>query len=463
MKNIIKKRIVGLPNADWEIDYSELPKFTAKDYLERIDRLFKQTQHRYTHFVIYGDREHCSNMEYFSGYDPRFEESILILAENGKHTLIIGVEGSTYAAKIPYEYQLEVYPPFSIPCYSNQMKCTTDDATTSLEYLFGKAGLNGESYVGVLGWKLMGKDEFDLPMFIYEALCETVPRAKIENANAHMIDNAIGMRHTLEVKELILTEIAGTKASKAVYDVFSNLKEGISELEASRYLCIDGDPLNMHPNVNFGKNVFWGLASPDAHTKLEDGDLVSVGIGFRRSVCFKIGRYASAENVMNTQMEFYFNLYFRSLAAWYESLRIGSTGGQVFENIEKEIGDVAEFGIGINTGHLIHTDEWTNSPFYKNCDVVLHSGMAIQSDYSAYRPDLGVALHEEDGVILMDEQTAKEYRLLAPKSFERMLNRRRFMRETLGIQIGEEVYPVSDNAGVMYPFLKNMNIVLSNA
>lgn len=142
-------------------------------------------------------------------------------------------------------------------------------------------------------------------------------------------------------------------------------------------------------------------------------------------------------------------------------MRIGVAGGEVFENIEKEIGNVADFGIGINTGHLIHTDEWTNSPFYKDCDMVLHSGMAIQSDYSAYRPDLGVALHEEDGVILMDEQTAQNYRLQAPKSFERMLNRRKFMRETLGIQIADEVYPVSDNAGVMYPYLCDMNIVLA--
>lgn len=316
MKNIIQKRINGLPNASQIIDYSEVPKFTAEDYLDRIDRLFEKTDHYYTHFVIYGDREHCSNMEYFSGYDPRFEESILVLARNGKHTLIIGVEGSTYAAKIPYEFQLEVYPPLSIPCYSNQMNCTTDETAVTLSDLFVKAGLNSESCIGVLGWKLMEKNEFDLPVFIYKALCETVPQTRIENANVHMIDNAVGMRHTLEVKELILTEIAGTKASKAVHDVFSNLKDGIGELEASHYLGIDGDPLNMHPNVNFGKNIFWGLSSPDAHTKLKEGDLVSVGIGFRRSVCFKIGRYARPENKMNTQMEYYFDLYFRSLVVW---------------------------------------------------------------------------------------------------------------------------------------------------
>ena len=462
MKQITRKQIEALPNANQELDYSEIPVFTAEDYLARIDRLFAQTEHRYTHFVIYGDREHCSNIEYFSGYDPRFEESILVLAENGAHTLIIGVEGSTYAAKIPYSLRLEVFPPLSIPCFSNQMDCSTSDAAVSLESLFQKAGLDKDARVGVLGWKLMGEAEFDLPLFVFEALANVVPRAQLTNANAHMIDNEIGMRHTLEVKELILTEIAGTKASRAVFDVFRNLREGMNELEASHWLRIDGDPLNMHPNVNFGKNIFWGLASPNPHSALKNGDLVSVGIGFRRSVCFKIGRFADPDDAMDPSMSFYFDLYFRSLAAWYESLRIGNTGGQVFQNIEREIGNVAEFGIGINTGHLIHTDEWTNSPFYKDCGMILHSGMAIQSDYSAYRPDLGIALHEEDGVILMDAETAETYRAMAPKSFARMIRRREFMRETLGINIGDEVYPVSDNAGVMYPCLKDMRVVLSN-
>lgn len=463
MRQVIKKKIEALPNQDVEIDYSEVPVFTAGDYMTRIERLFQVTQHKYSHFAVYGDREHCSNIEYFTGYDPRFEESILILSEAGTHTLIVGVEGSAYAAKIPVKLNISVYPMLSIPCYSNQMECGVNDAAVSLSDIFRQAGIEHSSNVGVLGWKLMGSErQFDLPEFIFEALTRLVPRDRLCNANSFMIDNALGLRHTLEVKELILTEIAGTKASRSVINVFNNLRENMNEIEASSYLAIDGEPLCMHPNVNFGKNIFWGLASPDAHSFLCDGELVAAGMGYRRSVCFKIGRYASPQDPADGQTEFYFDMYFRSLSAWYESVGIGSTGGDVYRSIENEIGELASFGIGINTGHLIHTDEWTNSPFYPNCGAVLHSGMAIQSDYSSYRPDLGIALHEEDGVILMDEKTAAQYQQIAPKSFERMLSRRRFMKETLGIQIGDSVYPVSDNAGVMYPFLKDMSIVLAN-
>ena len=40
-------------------------------------------------FVVYGDREHAANVAYLSGYDPRFEETLLILLP-GQHAAAAG-------------------------------------------------------------------------------------------------------------------------------------------------------------------------------------------------------------------------------------------------------------------------------------------------------------------------------------------------------------------------------------
>ena len=47
---------------------------SREDYEQRIARLVERIQKRdLTHMVIYGDREHFSNVEYFTRYDCRFE------------------------------------------------------------------------------------------------------------------------------------------------------------------------------------------------------------------------------------------------------------------------------------------------------------------------------------------------------------------------------------------------------
>jgi len=44
----------------------------------RIEKLRKlMAANRMDAVVVYGDREHCANIAYLCGYDPRFEESIL--------------------------------------------------------------------------------------------------------------------------------------------------------------------------------------------------------------------------------------------------------------------------------------------------------------------------------------------------------------------------------------------------
>jgi hypothetical protein len=47
--------------------------------------------------IVYADREHLANVAFLSGYDPRFEEALLLLGPRGKRVLVVGKEGEVYA------------------------------------------------------------------------------------------------------------------------------------------------------------------------------------------------------------------------------------------------------------------------------------------------------------------------------------------------------------------------------
>lgn len=464
-KDIVKRTIDRIPNMDCTIDGSSVPVIEGEDYQQRIEKLFAKDGEEYQHFVFYGDREHFSSIEYFTGYDPRFEESLLILSAGRKPILIVGNEGRGYAEKIPIAIDIIIYPFFSLP--GQPMA-----EYRPLEEILRETGIVDGGYVGVCGWKLFDginipdSEQFDVPYFIMEALLKVVSREKIGNANRVMIDNETGLMHNLGAKEMVLAEMAGTKASKSVFNVLKNLAEGLSEIEASTSLSIDGEPEASHPNINFGKNVFYGLASPTYHRHLQNGDLVGAGMSYRRALVHKISYFVKDETCFSDErravVDEIFGTYFKAISVWYESVTGGVTGGSVYDKVEAIVGGYTEFGIGLNPGHSIHTQEWTNSLFYSGSKDVLHSGMLLQCDFSSVLPKLDISVHSEDGIMIVNKALQEEIRKIAPDAFERMQCRREFMRNELGINLAEDVLPTSDLSGIIFPYLGNLNTVLAN-
>jgi hypothetical protein len=98
------------------------------------------------------------------------------------------------------------------------------------------------------------------------------------------------------------------------------------------------------------------------------------------------------------------------------------------------IGD-EKFGVGLNPGHLIHTDEWVNTPFFKDSPCVLKSGMLIQCDIIAMPGGEYVGVHIEDGIALANASLREEIKSKYPKSWQRIIARRKFMQETLGDRV----------------------------
>ena len=62
----------------------------------------------------YADREHFANMAYLTGFDPRFEEALLVLAGGRNPIVVTGPENQGYAPVSPLDLELVLYPPFGL-------------------------------------------------------------------------------------------------------------------------------------------------------------------------------------------------------------------------------------------------------------------------------------------------------------------------------------------------------------
>ncbi len=453
-----------LPHTPLVLD--AVPQLTATDYQVRIDRLWKASGDRFTHIVVYGDREHFSNLEYLTGYDPRFEEALLGLTRDGKKpAIIVGCEGMDYATRIPFPIDRILFAPMGLVGQASAEK--------TFKQAVLEAGVTPGAKIGLIGWKYFKPANFaapelqtEAPWYMVETLREIAGSDCFVNAAALLMDNETGLRHQLEAKELVLQEIAGTKSSRAAYHVLANLREGMNEVQAAAYLGIDGTPLGTHANVNFGwENVRVGLASPNYHATLHRGDALGAGVGYRRSLCHRAGVYVGSEKEMLQEQhgceDAFYKPYFAAVAAWYEALAIGATGGDVYAAVVAKLGSLSEFGVGLNPGHLIHTEEWSNSPFDAGVTEKLPNGVAIQCDFTAAHSFWQISAHAEDGVILADAALQAEIHAVSPASLSRMLARREFMREKLGINVRDEVLPTSDMPGWYTPYLANLETVMS--
>ena len=111
------------------------------------------------------------------------------------------------------------------------------------------------------------------------------------------------------------------------------------------------------------------------------------------------------------------------------------------------------FGVGLNPGHLIHLDEWLHSPIYAGSKETLRSGMALQVDVIPATGTDYFTTNIEDGIALADEPLREALEGRYPEAWARIQERRRFMREVLGIRLKPEVLPFSNIPAWLPPLL----------
>ncbi|HEX7543715.1 MAG TPA: hypothetical protein VF361_02845, partial [Candidatus Limnocylindrales bacterium] len=75
------------------------PEIPEAIYAARIERLrLRAEEGGYDRLVVYADREHSAGLSYLTGFDPRFEEAILVLGPSRDPALLVGNECQGLAA-----------------------------------------------------------------------------------------------------------------------------------------------------------------------------------------------------------------------------------------------------------------------------------------------------------------------------------------------------------------------------
>jgi len=318
--------------------------------------------------------------------------------------------------------------------------------------------------VGCVGWKyydsrLTGDTQFasDVPSYLVDLLRELAGGApSVTNATRLFMDPADGLRIIgIEPAQIAMFEYAAVQTSRSVRAVMGRLAPGVREDELEKYLVSAGLPLTCHSMIRFGDNAKRGLASPTSNRAVL-GDVYTVGFGIVGSLTSRAGAIARGpEDVPVASREFYGRLaanYFDVVATWYEKLRLGATGGQVFAAVEARR-DATLYDFAVNPGHYIHLEEWVHSPFAPGSSIALQSGMALQMDIIPVSKGPFCYSNTEDGVVLADAGLRGALAAEYPAMWQRMQARRKFMADSLGIRLDEAVLPMSNMPAYLPPYV----------
>jgi hypothetical protein len=438
----------------------ELPDFGMPDaqpelppalYADRVERLRERAEPRgYDRLVIYADREHSANLAYLTGFDPRFEEALLVLGPDGPPTILAGNECFGLAGAAPLPMRRELFQELSLPSQPR-------DRSRPLSEIFAGTGIGPGGRVGVIGWKAYGgRHSIDVPAFIVDEIRRlTGSTGAVENATDLLIDAADGLRVINEVDQLALLEYAACQTSQGVRRLLSGLRPGMSEREAVRLLDWNGMPLSCHLMLSSGPRAAFGLLSP-GDRKIARGDPFTVAFGVWGGLNCRAGFVVEDRAELPTAIGDYVERlvapYFEAVAEWYGALRVGQTGGALQEIVDRRLADPF-FGIFLNPGHQIHLDEWVNSPVAPGSTVELRSGMALQVDIIPATGTAYFTTNIEDGVALADASLRAALAAAYPDAWTRIQARRRFMQRALGIDLHPDVLPFSNLPAYLPPFL----------
>ena len=430
-------------------------------YAARLDRLrVRAEERRYTHLVVYGDREHSANLAWLTGFDPRFEEAIAIVRPGIQPLILAGNECYGTAGAAPLPVRRELYQDLSL---SGQPR----DRSRTLGTILGDEGIGPGAHVGVIGWKSFAdRSRIEVPAYLADELRRlTAANGVVENANDLLTDPDGGLRTVAEVDQLAAQEYAACQTSDGIRRLFAGLRPGMTEREAVRLLAWNGMPLSCHLMLTAGPRARFGLVSP-GDRPIGRGDPFTVAFGVWGALDCRAGFVVEDARELPVGISDYVERlvapYFEAIAAWYGALRVGATGGDAYAAAMARLGDPF-FGIFLNPGHLIGLDEWIDSPFYAGSMVELRSGMALQCDVIPATGTDYFTTNIEDGIALADATLRAEFAQAHPGAWARIQARRRFMRESLGLELHEDVLPLSNLAAHLPPFLLRPDLAMTLA
>jgi hypothetical protein len=440
---------------------SAMPDIPAEAYARRLGRLRERTEaRRYERLLVYADREHSANISYLTGFDPRFEEALLIVGPDEEPAILVGNECWGMAGATPIPLRRHRFQDFSLPSQPR-------DRSRALREILAEEGIRAGARIGAIGWKSYGRaDAHDLPSYLVDELRSQVGSGgEVENAADLLIDPADGLRIINEVDQLAAFEWASCQTSQGVRNLLHGLQPGMTEREAVALLGWNGWPLSCHLMLTAGERAWLGLLSP-GDRPIERGDPFTTAFGIWGALTCRAGFVVEDAKELPEPIRDYVDRlvgpYFAAIAEWYRAMRIGQTGGALFEVIDRHLGDPF-FGIFLNPGHQLHLDEWVNSPIFAGSRIELRSGMAFQVDVIPATGTPYFTTNIEDGIALGDAPLRAELASRYPDAWARIEGRRAFMADQLGIELHPDVLPFSNLPAVLPPFLLRPDLAMSLA
>ena len=411
--------------------------------------------------VVYADLEHGSNFEYLCGFLPRFEEELLILHANGKAFMVLGNENLNKAGKARIEAVPIHMPHFSLPNQPMQTEKSVAQILASCE-------LEDAEKIGLIGWKNFTSHVednhllFDLPYFLVEALKTVCGKAQFTNA-AYLLIGENGVRTTNNANEFAHYEYGAALAGNCILKTMDRLKVGKTEMEMAETLAADGQRHSvvtiMATGARFEKaNLYPG------NKQIQCGDKISITTGFKGGLQSRAGYAVDCAEQLPEKEQDYLKAvaipYFQAVKTWLETIKIGINGNDLYEAVETVL-PKEEYGWTLNPGHLCADEEWMSSPIYPQSEETLQSGMLFQIDIIPSVNGYG-GVSCESGILLADEQLRKAIAKEYPAVWERIVKRRAYMQEVLGIRIQEDVLPTSMATAYLRPYLLKKEMALAS-
>ena len=421
------------------------PVIPADTYAARCDAARERAGTEW--LVVYGDREHFANLAFLSGFEPRFEEALLLLGPGGRRVLLTGNECEPYAA-------IARLPGMAVLlCQSLSLMGQDRSRKPSLPAVLREAGIARGCSVGLVGWKYLETEEwaeaapsFFAPAIVVDSL--RLVAGVVRDATDVLMDPQNGLRSVIDADQIAAFEWAATRSSLAVWRIVAGSRADESEHSAASRMGYQGDPVNAHFMLSAtapGEPVI-GLRSPSPRV-MRRGDGVTTAVSFW-------GGLSSRAGLLDDQGDAFLALaksYFSGLARWYETADIGVAGGAVYDAVAETL---AAGGLrsALNPGHLTGHEEWSHTPIRPGSTETIASGMPFQVDIIPTRLPEGAALNCEDAVTFADAALRDELRARHPGTHARMVARRHFMRDALGVAVKESVLPLSAIPLCLPPF-----------
>jgi hypothetical protein len=437
------------------------PELPAARYPERLEQLrAKMAVRDYDRLVLWADREHSAGIAFLTGFDPRFEEAILIVGPADEPAILVGNECFGMAGAAPLPMRRHLLQDLSLP---NQPR----DRSRPLAELLAAEGVHPGARIGVVGWKTYAvRATIEAPSFLVDELRRLVgPDGLVDNASDLLIDPADGLRVINDVDQLAMFEWAACQTSGGIRRLLAGLRPGMTEREAVRLLDWNGSPLSCHLMLSAGPRASLGLLSP-GDRPIDRGDRFTVAFGIWGALNCRAGFVVEEAAELPSDIRDYVDRlvgpYFGAIAEWHSALRVGVTGGELQAIIDRRLGDPF-FGIFLNPGHQIHLDEWVNSPIHRGSTIQLRSGMALQVDVIPATGGPYFTTNIEDGIAIVDEGLREAFAGAYPEAWSRIEARRAFMTGSLGIELHPDVLPFSNLPAFLPPYLLRPNQAMTLA